>query len=121
MAAAATEAGSCAVASAAARATALVPTAAAATVTMVATVTGAAEALMTAVTAAMLGVAVTTMVAAVDRPGSLVAGRVIYPTRTWGPKEKSNLRHHLSREASDQAAHQDGATVMRERGEGDGG
>ena len=38
-----------------------------------------------------------------------------------GPKEKSNLRHHLSREASDQAAHQDGATVMRERGEGDGG
>ena len=45
----------------------------------------------------------------------------IYPTRTWGPKEKSNLRHHLSREASDQAAHQDGATVMRERGEGDGG
>ena len=46
---------------------------------------------------------------------------VIYPTRTWGPKEKSNLRHHLSREASDQAAHQDGATVMRERGEGDGG
>jgi hypothetical protein len=46
---------------------------------------------------------------------------LIYPTRTWGPKEKSNLRHHLSREASDQAAHQDGATVMRERGEGDGG
>ena len=38
-----------------------------------------------------------------------------------GDHEKSNLRHHLSREASDQAAHQDGATVMRERGEGDGG
>ena len=44
---------------------------------MVATVTGAAEAaLMTAVTAAMLGVAVFAMVAAVDRPGS--TGHVVW-------------------------------------------